>query len=91
MRHTTKGKKPNYRPTSKGAGLTAKGVKIYRKEHPNSHLKTAVTTPPSKLAPNGKAAKRRKAFCARSRSWHSERGKAARKNWHCNNNKKQNK
>ena len=87
MRHTTKGKNPNYRPTDQGAGLTPHGVKVYHKEHPNSHLKTAVTTSPSKLKPNSKAAKRRKAFCARSRSWHSERGKAARRNWNCNNNK----
>ena len=29
------------------------------------------------------AAKRRKSFCARSRSWTSERGKAARRRWNC--------
>ena len=28
-------------------------------------------------------AKRRKSFCARSRSWTSERGKAARRRWNC--------
>ena len=30
-----------------------------------------------------KAWKRRKSFCARSRSWTSERGKAARRKWNC--------
>ena len=83
MKHTTKGKNANYRPTKKGAGLTKKGVKQYRKEHPGSKLQTAVTTPPSKLKKDSKAAKRRKAFCSRSRSWNSERGKAARKRWNC--------
>ena len=28
-------------------------------------------------------AKRRKSFCARSKSWTSERGKAARRRWNC--------
>jgi predicted RNA binding protein YcfA (HicA-like mRNA interferase family) len=46
-------------------GLNKKGVESYRKEHPGSHLQTAVTTKPSKLEPNSKAAKRRKSFCAR--------------------------
>ena len=34
-------------------------------------------------SPLRKAAKRRKAFCARSRSWTSARGKAARRRWKC--------
>mgnify|MGYP003349454829 FL=1 len=46
-------------------GLNQKGVDSYRREHPGSKLKTAVTTKPSKLDPDGKAAKRRKSFCAR--------------------------
>ena len=46
-------------------GLNAKGVASYRAENPGSKLKTAVTTPPSKLKPGSKAAKRRKSFCAR--------------------------
>lgn len=50
---------------SKSGGLNAKGVASYRKEHPGSKLKTAVTTKPSKLAPDSTAAKRRKSFCAR--------------------------
>lgn len=71
------------RPTKQGAGMTAKGVAKYRRENPGSKLKTAVTTPPSKLKPGSKAAKRRKSFCARSRSWASERGRAARRKWNC--------
>ena len=46
-------------------GLNAKGVASYRAANPGSKLKMAVTTKPSKLDPNGKAAKRRKSFCAR--------------------------
>ena len=33
--------------------------------------------------PGSKAAKRRKSFCARSKSWTSERGRAARRRWNC--------
>ena len=46
-------------------GLNAKGVASYRKEHPGSKLKTAVTTKPSKLKAGSTAANRRKSFCAR--------------------------
>lgn len=46
-------------------GLNAKGVASYRAENPGSKLKMAVTTPPSKLKPGSKSAKRRKSFCAR--------------------------
>lgn len=46
-------------------GLNQKGVESYRREHPGSKLKTAVTTEPSKLDPDSKAAGRRKSFCAR--------------------------
>jgi len=46
-------------------GLNQKGVDSYRRENPGSKLKTAVTTKPSKLDPDSKAAKRRKSFCAR--------------------------
>ena len=42
-----------------------------------------VTTPPSELKKDSKAWKRRKAFCARSKSWKSKRGKAARRRWNC--------
>jgi hypothetical protein len=66
-----------------GGGMTQKGVDEYKRKNPGSKLKTAVTTKPSKLKPGSKAAKRRKSFCARSRSWTSERGKAARRRWNC--------
>jgi len=66
-----------------GGGMTEKGVREYKRKNPGSKLKTAVTTPPSKLKPGSKAAKRRKSFCARSKSWTSERGKAARRRWNC--------
>ena len=71
------------RSVKSGAGMTAKGVAAYRRRNPGSKLKTAVTTPPSKLKPGSKAAKRRKSFCARSRSWTGPRGKAARRRWNC--------
>lgn len=66
-----------------GGGMSKKGVAKYRRDNPGSKLKTAVTTPPSKLKKGSKAAKRRKAFCARSKSWKSERGRAARRRWNC--------
>lgn len=50
---------------SESGGLTQKGVDSYRRENPGSKLQTAVTTKPSKLDPDSKAAKRRKSFCAR--------------------------
>ena len=75
--------KGHKRPTEDGAGLTAKGVAAHRRANPGSKLQTAVTTPPSKLKPGSKAAKRRKSFCARSRGWTGERGKAARRRWNC--------
>jgi len=50
---------------SKSGGLTAKGVRRYRRANPGSKLKTAVTKKPSKLKKGGKAAKRRKSFCSR--------------------------
>ena len=80
VRKTTKGKGRNFRTTEEGVGMTKKGVERYRKENPGSKLKTAVT---GKVKPGSKAAKRRKAFCARSKSWTSERGKAARRRWKC--------
>jgi len=46
-------------------GLSQKAVNAYRREHPGSKLKTAVTTKPSKLKAGSKDAKRRKSFCAR--------------------------
>jgi hypothetical protein len=46
-------------------GLNAKGIASYRRENPGSKLSLAVTTDPSKLNPDSKKAKRRKAFCSR--------------------------
>jgi hypothetical protein len=64
-----------------GGGMTEKGVKKYRRDNPGSKLKTAVTKCDVKV---GTAAyKRQKAFCSRSKSWKSERGKAARRRWCC--------
>jgi hypothetical protein len=48
-------------------GMSKKAVNAYRREHPGSKLKTAVTTKPSKLKKGGKASKRRKSYCSRSR------------------------
>lgn len=70
------------RSTDSGAGLTQKGVDAVNRKT-GGNLKTAVTTPPSKLKPGSKAAGRRKSFCARSRGWDGERGKAARRRWNC--------
>ena len=71
------------RSVKQGAGMTKKGVEAYKRRNPGSKLQTAVTTPPSKLKPGSKAAGRRKAFCSRSKSWSSDRGKAARRRWNC--------
>ena len=48
-------------------GMSKKAVNSYRREHPGSKLKTAVTTKPSKLKKGSKASKRRKSYCSRSR------------------------
>jgi hypothetical protein len=73
------GKKPNLSvgrgeklPVSKGAGLTAKGRAKYNRET-GSNLK----------APQPEGGARKKSFCARSKSWTGERGKAARARWKC--------
>ena len=75
--------KPTGTGGAAGGGMTQKGVDEYKSKNPGSKLKTAVTTKPSKLKPGSKDAKRRKSFCARSRSWKSERGLAARRRWNC--------
>jgi hypothetical protein len=48
-------------------GMSQKAVNAYRRENPGSKLKTAVTAKPSKLKKGGKASKRRKSYCSRSR------------------------
>ena len=90
IRKTTTGKGANYRPTKSGAGMTAKGVKEYKKKNPGSKLKTAVT---GKVKSGSKDAKRRKSFCARSAGQMKKFPKAAadpnsrlrqaRKRWKC--------
>lgn len=73
-------------------GLNRKGIESYRRANPGSKLSMAVTTPPSKLDPDGKAAKRRKSFCARMGGskgpLKDENGKPTRKalalrKWNC--------
>ena len=74
-------------------GLNRKGIASYRRENPGSKLSMAVTTPPSKLKPGSKAAKRRKSFCARSAGQMKKfpsaaknpnsRLRLARKKWNC--------
>ena len=81
------------RPTKSGAGMTKKGVEAYRRRNPGSKLKTAVTTPPSKLKAGSKAANRRKSYCARSAGQMKKFPKAAkdpnsrlrqaRRRWNC--------
>ena len=77
------------RPTKQGAGMTAKGVRKYRKQNPGSKLQTAVT----EKKPTGKRAARRKSFCARSAGQMKKFPKAAknpnsrlrqaRRRWRC--------
>ena len=90
IRKTTKGKNANYRKTSEGAGMTARGVAAHRRANPGSKLKTAVT---GKVKAGSKAAKRRKSFCARSAGQMKKfpeaakdpnsRLRQARKRWKC--------
>lgn len=67
------------RSVKQGGGLTAKGRAKYNRTT-GSKLKAPVT---GKVKPGSKAAKRRKSFCARSKSWTGPRGKAARRRWKC--------
>ena len=76
----TKGKGRHFRTSEEGAGMTSKGVASYKSQNPGSKLQTAVT---GKVKPGSKAAGRRKSFCARSKGWTGERGKAARARWKC--------
>lgn len=80
IRKTTKGEGRNFLSVKEGAGMTAAGRAAYKKQNPGSTLSAPVT---GKVKPGSKAAKRRKSFCARSKSWTSERGKAARRRWKC--------
>ena len=80
LRKTTRGKGRHFLSAKEGAGMTEAGRKAYKKQNPGSTLSAPVT---GKAKPGSKAAKRRKSFCARSRSWKSERGLAARRRWKC--------
>ena len=80
LRKTTRGKGRHFLHADEGAGMTEAGRKAYKKENPGSTLSAPVT---GKVKPGSKDAKRRRSFCARSRSWTSERGKAARRRWRC--------
>ena len=80
LRKTTRGKGRHFLHADEGGGMTEAGRKAYKKENPGSTLSAPVT---GKVKPGSKAAARRKSFCARSRSWTSERGKAARRRWKC--------
>ena len=73
-------------------GLNKAGIASYRRENPGSKLSLAVTTPPSKLDPDSKSAKRRKSFCARMGGMpgpmKDEKGRPTRKalslrKWNC--------
>ena len=89
MEIKTSVKSGNFRPTKKGAGMTTKGVKAYRRANPGSKLQTAVT----EKNPTGKRAARRKSYCARSAGQMKKFPKAAadpnsrlrqaRKRWRC--------
>jgi len=77
---------------SPSGGLNAKGIASYRRENPGSKLSMAVTTPPRKLDPDGKAAGRRRSFCARMGGskgpMKDEKGRPTRKalalrKWNC--------
>jgi len=77
---------------SESGGLNHKGIESYRRENPGSKLSMAVTTKPSKLDPDSKAAKRRKSFCARMGGvegpMKDEKGRPTRKalalkKWNC--------
>lgn len=68
---TTKGKGKHYLPTSQGAGMTEAGRKAYNAKN-GSNLQA-----PQAFGP------RHDSFCARSKGWTGERGKAARARWHC--------
>ena len=79
LRKTTRGKGRHFLHADEGGGMTKAGRDAYKKENHGSTLSAPVT----EKNPSKKNAARRKSFCARSRSWTSERGKAARRRWRC--------
>jgi hypothetical protein len=68
---TTKGKSRNYLSVEEGAGMTAKGRAAYNRKN-NANLQAPQASGP-----------RHDSFCARSKGWTGERGKAARARWSC--------
>ena len=79
----------------RAGGMSDKSVSVYRREHPGSHIQTAVTKSPSKIKKGSKDAKRRASFCARMKGMKKHRtgAKTARdpnsninkslRRWHC--------
>ena len=57
------------------------GQSIVESDSPLEKRKRKAVT--GKVKPGSKAAGRRKSFCARSKGWTGERGKAARRRWKC--------
>jgi hypothetical protein len=80
---TTTGKGANYKPTDKGAGMTAKGRAEYNAKN-NANLKAPAPNPKTKAD-----AGRKKSFCARmsgvvkNAKGDAPRAKASLKNWNC--------
>jgi hypothetical protein len=80
---TTTGKGANYKPTDKGAGMTAKGRAEYNAKN-NANLKAPAPNPKTKAD-----AERKKSFCARmsgvvkNAKGDAPRAKASLKNWNC--------
>jgi len=80
--HKTTGKGKTYKPTEKGAGMTAKGRAEYNAKN-NANLKAP--------APNPKTEKdkgRKASFCARmkpiaEKSEEGSRARASMRNWKC--------
>ena len=77
---------------NKEGGLNAAGRKSYERENPGSDLKAPVSSKTASKNPDGKAAKRRKSFCARMGGMpgpmKDEKGKPTRKalalrKWDC--------
>jgi hypothetical protein len=86
IRRTTKGKGANYKPTEKGAGMTAKGRAAYNAKT-GSNLKPPAPHPKTKSD-----AARKKSFCARMSGMpgpmKDDKGRPTRKaaslkNWNC--------
>ena len=83
IRRVVVGKGATYRPTEKGAGMTAKGRAEYNRKN-NSNLKPPAPHPKTKAD-----AGRKKSFCARmapiaKESPRGSRARASMRRWNCN-------